>query len=219
MAWTNKPILTSDARPCCSGILADRSMRCRDHPSRRAIVEQDQYLLKRQEDFRAAADAVAKAFSEHEEVQAVALFGSVAKPLRREVPRFAEFRRYGVETWHECKDVDLAVWLSDTFRLSALGRARSRAVDELFKIAGIGVAHHQVDVFVMDAGDGRYLGRLCSYGTCPKGKPECRVTGCGAIAFLKQHEDFVFAPDAVKPPNATPIFDRKSGVFSPVARG
>ncbi len=78
----------------------------RGPPSRRAVAEQDHSLLKRQEDFRAAADAVAATFSEFEEVQAIALFGSVAKPLVREVPRFAEFRRHGIETWHECKDVN-----------------------------------------------------------------------------------------------------------------
>ena len=34
--------------------------------------------------------------------------------------------------------------------------------------------------------------RLCCFGQCPKGKPQCRVTGCGAILFLQQHEDFAF---------------------------
>jgi hypothetical protein len=44
-----------------------------------------------------------------------------------------------------------------------------------------------------------YLGRLCYFAQCPKGKPDCRVEGCGAMPFLKQHEDFVLA--------ATPIAD------------
>jgi len=39
---------------------------------------------------------------------------------------------------------------------------------------------------------GRYRGRLCSYGQCPKGKPECEAAGCGAQPFLQQIEEFRF---------------------------
>ena len=55
------------------------------------------------------------------EVQRVALFGSVARPLAREVPRFQSYRRLGIELLHECKDVDLAVWITDLAGLRDLG--------------------------------------------------------------------------------------------------
>ena len=37
-----------------------------------------------------------------------------------------------------------------------------------------GVAHHQVDGFLVDATTGNYLGRLCCFNQCPKHKPELR---------------------------------------------
>jgi hypothetical protein len=69
--------------------------------SRVEIAEQDRYQRKRQQNFRVAADAVAAALSEAE---AIALFGSVARPLAR-VPRFQPYHRFGIEILHECKDV------------------------------------------------------------------------------------------------------------------
>jgi hypothetical protein len=146
------------------------------------------------------------------EVQKIALFGSVARSLDREVPRFQPYRRLGIEVLHECSDVDLAVWLTSFDRLRDLGRARSRTTSRLFDAVGVGVAHHQVDVLLFAVSDGRYLGRLCSFAACPKGKPDCRVSGCGATAFLKQHEGFVLAADALD--NAAVLFDRRSGARS-----
>jgi predicted nucleotidyltransferase len=65
------------------------------------------------------------------EVQKVVLFGSVAKPLQCEVARFGEYRRANIEVWHECNDVDIAVWISRLDRLRDLQTARSRALGEL----------------------------------------------------------------------------------------
>jgi hypothetical protein len=159
-------------------------------PSARRIEEENQAMLRRQQQFRRAAEVVAHAFAQFPAVERIALFGSVAAPLRMEIPRFRELRRAGVAILHECEDADLAVWVRDVPDLKALQNARSRALNELFDREGIGVAHHQVDVFFLAPGTDRYLGRLCWYGTCPKGKPECRVPGCGASPFLRQHEDF-----------------------------
>ena len=83
-------------------------------PSAKKIAEQNRCMLKRQHDFRHAADAVVRALSEFPEIVRIALFGSVARPLVREVPRFM---RHGIEVYHECKDVDLAVWIDTTDRL------------------------------------------------------------------------------------------------------
>ena len=60
------------------------------------IAEQNRYLLQRQQEFRLAADAVTAAWSERGEVEAVALFGSVAVALWKEVPRFRTYRRAGI---------------------------------------------------------------------------------------------------------------------------
>ncbi len=58
----------------------------------------------------------------------MAAFGSVSQPLDTEVPRFRKFQRYGIETLHECADLDLAVWLNDLGRLKALKKAMARGL-------------------------------------------------------------------------------------------
>jgi hypothetical protein len=164
-------------------------------PSRAEIAEQDRYQLMRQRDFRVAADAVAAALSEIDEVGAIALFGSVARPLAR-VVQFQSSRRLGIEILHECKDVDLAVWLTRTDRLRDLSRARGRALAKVFsdrhwRRAASGQR------FLFAPNHNRHLGRPCYFAQCPKGKPACRVEGCGASPSLQQHENFVLAADAL----------------------
>src|SRR5215213_2438188 len=94
-------------------------------PTRREIATQDCQMLDRQAQFRLAADAVTAALAEVPEVETVALIGSVARPLWREVPRFQPFRHWSIPVWHDCKDVDLAVWLNRLDWLQTLNRARS----------------------------------------------------------------------------------------------
>jgi hypothetical protein len=161
-----------------------------ESPLYREIREENQRTQKRQKDFRLAAEAVAQAFGQISGVEKVVLFGSVAQPLLEEKPRNRKYRRAGISMLHECKDIDLAVWVSDSGCLRAMQKARSRAVNQLWREYGIGVAHHQVDVFIMEPGSNRYLGRLCTYSQCPKGKPECRVPDCGSTPLLRQHDDF-----------------------------
>ncbi len=180
--------------------------------------EDNRYRARRHEQFRAAAEYVAATLGRLEEVQRVVLFGSVAAPLRKEPARFRKFRRAGIELWHDCKDVDLAVWTSGVGALKALQKARSRALADLYRDTGIGVAHHQVDIFLMAPGTDRYLGRLCTYGECPKGKPDCRVPGCGAAPFLKQHQDFVLDPGSFAEGKAVVLFDRAAQVGPPAQR-
>ncbi len=181
------------------------------------IAEQNSAMLRRQNDFRLAADAVTAAWSEHPDVEAVALFGSVAVPLWKEVPRFRTYRRAGIVIWHECKDLDLALWLSPGCELGALRKAKSRALNAMFNQTGVGVASHQLDIFVLAPGSDSYLGRLCDFAQCPKHKPECLVPGCGAVAFLRQHEGFVLNPRALAPGRAVRLFDRNSGVLQKAA--
>ena len=60
-------------------------------------------MLRLQHDFRRAADIVTDALMTFEEVEAIAVIGSVAKSLWKE--RFSEFRRAGIDVRHECKDL------------------------------------------------------------------------------------------------------------------
>jgi hypothetical protein len=106
--------------------------------------------------------------------------------------------------------VDLAAWVSDLGCLRQLQRARSGALNQLLADRDIGVAHHQVDVFVIEAGAGLYLGRLCDFTSCPKkGRMECMEPGCGDTPHLRQHDSFRLPPEAVRVPPAVALFDRE----------
>lgn len=176
------------------------------------IDEQNRYLLRSQQDFRRAADIVTDALMTFEEVEAIAVIGSVAKSLWKEVPRFPEFRRAGVEVWHECKDLDLAVWISSQLRLGALRRARDLALRTAYESGkGPSTANHQVEIFLIEPGTDRYLGRLCNFNACPKDKPECRVPGCGAVPFNKRVDGFVPHADLLAPAAHAMLYRRGVG--------
>jgi hypothetical protein len=159
---------------------------------RRAEIEaQNRYLLERQHELRLAADVATEAWISFPEVQAVAVIGSVAKVLWKEIPRFTAFRRQRIEVWHECGDLDLALWIDSQHRLRELRQAVERALREAFETGvGISIAGHQLDVFLFEPASDRYLGRLCSFNQCPKGKRDCLVPGCGEIAFNKRIVEF-----------------------------
>jgi hypothetical protein len=84
---------------------------------------------------------------------------------------------------------------------------RSRAVNQLWNDKEMGVAHHQVDVFLFDAAS-TYLGRLCCFNQCPKHKPECHAVNCGRIPFLRQHDGFVLGPDSLRADRIQVLYDR-----------
>jgi predicted nucleotidyltransferase len=171
--------------------------------SRQEWIDQaDQYALRDQARFRAAAEVLAEAFAKLPEVRAVALFGSVARRLETHVTR------RGWELLHHPKDVDLAVWIDRLDNLGALNRIRGAALRTLHAERGLGVAHHQADVFLIEPGTNAYLGRLCIYATCPKGKDPCLVAGCGASRFLQQHEAFEFYADALGEDRIVPLYQR-----------
>lgn len=190
---------------------------CRSHssstgrtPSRKRIAEQNEAMIDLQARFRIAADCVAGELAQLPHVRRVVLIGSVASPLKMEVPRFSEFRNAGIPVWHECMDVDLAVWVSDPTNLRSLQQARSTALKQLLADHNIGVAHHQVEIFVMEPGTDQYLGRLCTFSSCPKNKSECRVPGCGAFRFLQQHADFRFDVQALSPERCICLYDAET---------
>ncbi|MDE0408925.1 MAG: hypothetical protein OXN81_13830 [Alphaproteobacteria bacterium] len=185
--------------------------------SRAGIEEQNRLLLDRYRHFRLAADAVTAAWQFHPHVMAVSLIGSVARDPWKEVPCFTPYRRARIELWHECKDLDLALWLSDLSDLNALRRKSAAAVRKLMERRRIGVAAHQVDVFILEPGTDRYLGRLCAFNACPKGKRECLVPGCGDMPFLRQHDEFEWWADTLAPGRAVRLFDRASGTVATAA--
>jgi len=163
----------------------------------------DYYTLKRYEAFGAAADYVAGALASHPAVIRVALFGSVASEPRRESDR--RWRRLV----HEPKDVDLTVWLDRVGGLDNLRRLSAQALQRLWHEKEFGVAHHQVDIFLLDA-KGKYVGRLCRFNQCPKHKPESRAARCGDVPFLQQHDDFAFDfTDLLRPDRIRVLFERR----------
>jgi hypothetical protein len=181
--------------------------------SQRQINAENREMLARQARFRVAADVVTDALARFPEVEAVALIGSVARPLWPEVPRFTQFRRERIEIWHECKDVDLAVWLSRLDRLKELNRARNTSVQRVIEMTGVGVANHEVEIFVLEPETDRYLGRLCRFAQCPKGKLACEVPGCGREAFLQQHEDFVFWSNTLDDDRIMRLYNCRDGII------
>lgn len=178
------------------------------------IEHENQRMLRRRDCFRRFADLFAAVAAKLDFVQRVVLFGSVAAPLQKEVPRFSRLRRERVAVWHECKDVDLALWVSDLTRLRELKRAVADTTNQWQAIAALetlpGIPHHQVDVFILEPATDRYRGNLCHYGQCPKGKPECAVAGCGAQPFLRLYDDFQFDRFAPLRAPAVVLFDRIS---------
>jgi hypothetical protein len=181
-------------------------------PSEEDLQEENTRALRRQCLYRWAAQLLAVAMSQLPEVQRVAAFGAVAQPLEMEVPRFREFRRHRIEILHECADLDLAVWTANLPGLRELKRAMSSGLSLVQDTPWGGVAHHQVDVHIFDAGSGAYRGRLCAFGQCPKPrKIQCLVRGCGAQPFLQQFEKYRFNSAQFEGEPRVTLFDRASG--------
>ncbi|MFC2141074.1 hypothetical protein ACFLQP_02130 [Acidobacteriota bacterium] len=89
--------------------------------------------LKKHKDFRIAAEYVADLIKDVPEVVKIVLFGSVGLPLQKEYSRFRKYKRFGKEIYHECKDVDLAVWVNDFNCLKQILKTRNRASGKLFE--------------------------------------------------------------------------------------
>jgi hypothetical protein len=179
---------------------------------RAEIEDQNRHMLERQRQFRLAADIVTDAWTKFAEVEAVAVIGSVAKPLWKEIPRFREFRDQRIAVWHECGDLDLALWIDSQERLGSLRRAGDGALRKAFESGrGVSVVSHQLDVFLIEPGSDRYLGRLCKFNQCPKGKRDCLVPGCGEIPFNKRVAEF--SPDAtlLAPAGHAMLYRRDAG--------
>lgn len=178
------------------------------------IAEQNSILLRRYRNFRIVADLVVKAWRQHPDVVAVSLAGSVAHKPWKEVPRFEPYRRKRIELWHECGDLDLAVWLSGTRDLNALRKALAKAVSSFRDELGGGVASHQVEAFLLDSRSNKYLGHLCQFSRCPKpGKWQCMVPGCGSKPFLRRVRGFRWRRETIAEGRSVRLFDRSTGLL------
>jgi len=180
-------------------------------PTNAEIAEQEAFLVDRQREIRVAADRVAAALFQHPEVTAISLIGSAARPLRREVPRFSPYRQLRMRVAHECKDVDLADWISRLDGLAALRKTRIRAQQELVAEYGSAPAVQEIEVFLLEPGTNGYLGRLCNFRDCPAGKIDCVSPGCGRFPYLKQHTGFTFWANAIADDRAVKLYDRAAG--------
>jgi hypothetical protein len=181
-------------------------------PSDKEVADENTLMLRRQCLFRWAAQSIARSASELAEVQKVAAFGAVSQPLRTEIPRFREFRRFRIPILHECADLDLAVWTTDLAQLPRMKKALQRGLSSVRDTPYGGVAHHQVDVHVFEDQGGAYRGGLCIFNQCPKpGKRECRVPRCGAQPFLQQFEKYRFDPARFQAASKVILFDRATG--------
>ena len=181
------------------------------------IAEANALALAQYDRYRRAADAVTDAWRDRPEVLRVTLIGSLAIMPWKEIPRHSPYRQERIQLWHECSDVDLAVWLSGTGDLNGLRHSKDRALRDLYKRTGNGTAPHQLDIFVLEPETDRYLGRLCGFNTCPKGKQDCRVPGCGMVPFLKQHEGFRWRPDCLAADRSHCLFERANGYLERAA--
>src|SRR5712691_8579830 len=110
------------------------------------IAEENRRMVRRQYEFRLAADVVTKAWTVFPEVEAIAVIGAVSKALWKEMPRFREFREQRIEIWHECGDLDLALWIDSQHRLGELRRAADHALRTAYELGtAAGVVGHQLD--------------------------------------------------------------------------
>jgi hypothetical protein len=174
--------------------------------------EQNEYNLRRWREFRLTAEYIARALCEIPQIHKITLFGSIVRQPKKEQTHFRKFRKIGAEIYHYCKDIDMAVWLDMPAPLRQIQRIISRTVIKLTEEDKSRVAHHQVDVFFIEPGTNKYLGRLCEFSTCPKkDKMKCKITPhCGQIPLLEQIQDFVMNPVDYTGDNAIILFDRNN---------
>lgn len=179
--------------------------------SRGEIRMEDTRMLRRQEDFRKAARKVTKHLAEMPVVRKVVLFGSVAMPLWKEVANYsrARFRRRGIKVFHECRNIDMAVWVSSADQVEVMRKAAGRTVWELNEDdTYLSVAHHHFSVHLVDEKSGEYLGMVCHFNKCPKRKPECCVPGCGRDAFVRILPGFRLRPERLNSHSSQVLFAR-----------
>lgn len=173
------------------------------------IAEQDALMLQRQVDLRKAAVSFASRIETIPGVQKMWLFGSVALPLWKEVPRFRRFIARRVKIYHHCHTIDLALEVTDKNCAPALRKAIVANCRELVEAKRyLGVEHHMFCLHLVDQATKRYLGMVCHFNQCPKGKPECHVPGCGSLKHVRILPWFKFKPHRLNQHNSLVLLER-----------
>jgi hypothetical protein len=183
-------------------------------PSEAYILEVNTQSVLRQCLLRWAGRSVAIAMSELPEIHKVVEFGTVAQPLTKEVSRLYD----DVKVFHECQDLDLAVWTSDLSRLKQLKSAAKRGITSLGHTPCGYVPCQHLDVHLFDAAVGEYRGRLCFFDDCPRrNRPQCFFKNCGAAQSLGQFPNYRFNPAQFEAEPKVTLFDRGTGylVYAP----
>ena len=179
-------------------------------PTAREIEDESWLMQKRWHDLRLVAQELSQDLVVLPEVRKVVLLGSAARPLKKEVPRFAKFRQNQVAIWHECADLDLAVWFDRLQNLNLVRKMIGKVLLRLRQSHGISMAPHQVEMFIFEPATDRMLGHLCHFNQCPKGKLECFVPRCGQPPFVRQFAGFELDPDALAPAKTQTLFERQA---------
>ena len=176
--------------------------------TRGEIAREDRSMLLRQDQFRKAARLLSKRLADMPAVRKVVLFGSVALPLWKEVPPHSRLRARRIKIFHECQNIDLAVWVSTPSVADTIRRAHSAVVNELLdNEVHFGIAHHFFSTHLIDHATGKYHGMVCHYGQCPKRKEECRVPGCGEHKFVRVLPWFRLKPERLHMHNSQVLFE------------
>lgn len=144
------------------------------------------------------------------EVCEVRLFGSVALPLWKEVSCHSRLRRRGISVYHQCNNIDMAVWVTSPEGANRMRKTCSQVVQELNeREIHLSIAHHTFCLHLVDASEHRYLGMVCHYSQCPKHKPACAVPGCGAHKFVQILPWFRLKPERLDAFNSQILFRRE----------
>ncbi len=177
------------------------------------IADSNRRMIELQRDYRRAADTAAKALIPFKEVQAVAVFGAVAMPLWKEVPRFSPYQHHDIALWHACPGINLAVWLDSFKQLSSMRMAIVRALERI-PDKEHEVVLDELAVNFLEHGTDRYVGNLCHYKKCPAAEPACEVPGCGAVGHLRQFSRYRFDQDDLHPDRCFRLFDRATATVN-----
>jgi len=173
------------------------------------IYEEDQRMLRRQADFRNGARVLTERLAAMPEVQQVRLFGSVALPLWKEGSYHSRLRQRQIQVYHECANIDLAVWVTSPAGADGIRKEAAQVVRELTdKNVYLSIAHHTFSIRLIQETDGTYLGMVCHFNKCPKHKRECEVPGCGAHPFVQILPWFRLEPDRLNAFNSQILFQR-----------
>ncbi|CAK0753970.1 Nucleotidyltransferase [uncultured Gammaproteobacteria bacterium] len=184
-----------------------------DSVSPAVVVQQKELLLDHLRHFRVAADCVADALIPIPEVMNVTLFGSVAGPLWPEVPRFYRDRQAGgAKIWHNCADIDLAVWLTRLDMLTEIREACWHGLNAAVATGRPSIARHQLDVFILRLGERKPAGRLCGLARCPEGGRDCSMPHCGQPPLLQTFPTDRFTREALDEERVVRLFDRRTGL-------